>query len=183
MVHRTVLKVKPVRIPLAPVISFLLPWLLYGSALSSNIASFRAWLLLFTAARAEGKSLWRHAKLDRSWICLRTRFFGCTNLDLWENAAKWAIRYGGYAADMRRIYGGHTADIWQICSGYMVDIRPMVGRYATDIRRTYGGHMADMRWIYGGYTADGRQICGGYTADIRQTCGGYAADMRLTCAC
>ena len=65
------------------------------------------------------------------------------------NLAKWAIRYGGYAADIWRKYGGHTADM----------------------RRIYGGYTTDGRQICGGYTADIRQTCGGHAADMRPTCG------------
>ena len=39
---------------------------------------------------------------------------------------KWAIRYGGYTADIRRIYGGWSADI-----------RRTYGKHTPNIRRTY----------------------------------------------
>ena len=43
---------------------------------------------------------------------------------------KWAIRYGGY-----------TADIWR----YMADGRRTNGEPTADIRQTYGGHTANLR--------------------------------------
>ena len=54
-----------------------------------------------------------------------------------DRRGKWAIRNGGYTADIRRIDGGIYAE-------HTADIRQTYGEHAPkmvlNIRRTYGGH-------------------------------------------
>ena len=62
---------------------------------------------------------------------------------------KWAIRYGGYTADIWRKYGGYTADGRRTCGEHTADIRQTYVEHTANIRRTCAKngcrHTADMR--------------------------------------
>ena len=80
-------------------------------------------------------------------MCLAYYKTWCDLIVGMKNMGKWAIRYGGYAADIWRTHGGHAADMWRIYGGYMADGRQICGGHAADIRQTCGGYAADMRLL------------------------------------